>query len=152
MTLIVTQCTWQDALSVNILESVPPAVNGVLTVYAGQQISLTCGHDIIVTAVTRWIASPPVDCVIDISHIGSNPPTPPPCGPFMFQGITPQTPLPLVLNSTAVAIAQDNMNGTNVECIGGNAIRSSSVGNVSLFVMSPTVVGKYMLCNSNNPL
>ena len=45
MTLIVTQWTWQAALSVNILESVPPAEDGVLTVYAGQQISLTCSHD-----------------------------------------------------------------------------------------------------------
>ena len=146
VTLIVTQWTWQAALSVNVLESVPPSTgeDGVLTVYAGQQISLTCSHDNIVSGATRWIASPPVNCTTDISHIGPNPPLPPPCGPFMFQGITPQTPLPLFFNSTIVAVATTNMTGTNIECRGGNAVFSFRVGNISLSVLSPTVtvVGK----------
>ena len=139
MTLIVAQCTWQDALSVNVLESIPPAEDGVLTVYTGQQISLTCSHNNTVTATTRWIASPPVDCETEISHIGSNPP---PCGPFMFQEITPLSISSIILNSTAVAIATENMNGTNIECRGGNAVFSFRVGNISLSVLSPTVVGK----------
>ena len=88
-----TQWTWQAALSVNVLESVPPAEDGVLTVYAGQQISLTCSHNNTVTAATHWIVSPPVDCETGISHIILN--SPPPCGPFMFQEITPFMPLPL---------------------------------------------------------
>ena len=149
MTLIVTQCTWQGALSVNVLESIPPAEDGVLTVYAGQQISLTCSHNNTVTGTTRWIASPPVDCVTDISHSSSNPP--PPCGPFMFQGITPLiSPFPSLLNSTAVATSTTNMNGTNIECRGGNAISSFSVDNISLSVISPTVVGKLCKVNINN--
>ena len=144
MTLIVTQCKWQAALSVNVLESVPPAEDGVLTVYAGQQISLTCSHDNIRSGGTRWRASPPVDCATDISHIGSNPPLPPPCGPFMFQEITPFTPVPAFLNSTIVAVATTNMTGTNIECRGGNIAASFRVGNISLSVLSPTVtvVGK----------
>ena len=153
MTLIVTQCTCQGTLSVNVLESVPPAEDGVLTVYTGQQISLTCSHNNTLTATTRWIASPPVDCETEFSHIGSNPPLPPPCGPFMFQGITPLfNPLPPLLNSTAVAIAQDNMNGTNIECIGGNVVSSFSVGSISLSVISPTVVGKLVVQNIQTKL
>ena len=143
MTFIVTQCTWQGALLVNVLESIPPTENGVLTVYAGQQISLTCSHDNVAVASTRWIASSPVNCAIDISHIGPNPPIPSPCGPFMFQGITPLEPVPPLLNSTAVATTTANMNATNVECRSGNVVTSFlSVGNISLSVISPTVVGK----------
>ena len=142
MTLIVAQWMWQGALSVNVLESVPPAEEGVLTVYAGQQISLTCSHGYIASGGTRWIASPPVDCATDISHIGLNPPLPPPCGPFMFQEITPQVPVPPFLNSTIVAVATTNMTDTNIECRGGNIAASFSVGNISLSVISPSVVGK----------
>ena len=143
VTLIVTQWTWQAALSVNVLESVPPSTgeDGVLTVYAGQQISLTCSHDNIGSGGTRWIASPPVDCMTDISHIGTNP-LPSPCGPFIFQEITPLLPVPAFLNSTIVAVATTNMTGTNIECRGGNIVISFSVGNISLSVIPPTIVGK----------
>ena len=145
MTFIVTQCTWQGALLVNVLESIPPTENGVLTVYAGQQISLTCSHDNVAVASTRWIASSPVNCATDVSHLGSNPSTPPPCGPFMFQGITPLEPVASLLNSTIVAVATANMTGTNIECRGGNAFSSLSIGNISLSVISPTVVGKLVV-------
>ena len=131
VTLIVTQ--WQGASSVNTLESIPPAVNGVLTVSAGQQISLTCSHDNVNLANTRWIASPPVSCTTDISHTTL---TNPPCGPFTFQDITALVqPLPSLLNSTAVATAAINMIGTNIECRGGNIVASFSVGNISLSVV-----------------
>lgn len=142
MTLIITQ--WQGALSTNVLESAPPAVNGVLTVYTGQQISLTCNHDNVITGGTRWIASPPINCLTDISHNSANPPTPAPCGPFMFQGITPLVPLPSHLNSTAVATVTANMTGTNIECRGGNSVNSFIVGNISLLVIS--IVGELWLC------
>ena len=143
MTLTMTQWTWQDALSVYVLESVPPAEDGVLTVYTGQQISLTCSHNNTITGTTRWIASPPIDCVTDVSHTSSIPP--PPCGPFVFQEITPLVFPSSPLNSTAVAIATDDMNGTNIECLGGNVLSSFSVGNILLSVISPTVVGKLVM-------
>ena len=109
-------------------------MNGVLNVCAGQQISLTCSHNNVASGSTRWIASLPVNCTTDISHIGAN--LSPPCGPFMFQGITPLvSPVPSLLNSTAVATATVNMTGTNIECIGGNVLSSFSVGNISLFVV-----------------
>ena len=133
--IIIAVTQWQGASSISTLESTPPAMNGVLTVFAGQQISLTCSHDNIVTAGTRWIASPPVSCMTDISHIGTNPPSPPPCGPFMFEEITPTHPVPLYFNSTAVAVATVSMTGTNTECRGGTVIAPFSVGNISLSVV-----------------
>ena len=142
VTLIITQ--WQGALSVNVLESTPPAVNGVLTVCAGQRISLTCSHNNVAIAATSWIASPPVNCITYISHLGISPATPSPCGPFMFQGITPIEPVPPQLNSTAMATATANMTGTNIECRGGNVINNFSVGNISLLVIS--IVGELWLC------
>ena len=136
VTLITTH--WEGALSFNVLESTPPAVNGVMTVCVGEQIMLTCSHDNIVTASTRWKASPPITCLTDVSHSAT------PCGPFMFQGITPLTPVPTLLNSTAVAIATVNMTGANIECRGGNAINSFSVGNISLFVDSVVDQGEFI--------
>ena len=137
--IIVTLIThWEGALSVSTLESTPPAVNGVLNVCAGQQISLTCSHDNVASGGTRWIASPPVNCLTDISHIGASPSTPPPCGTFMFQGISPLvSPVPpLLLNSTAMTTVTINMTGTNIECRGGNIAYFFSVGNISLSVGS----------------
>ena len=133
VTLIITQ--WQGVLTVNTLESTPAAVNGVLTACAGQQISLTCSHNNVVSGGTLWRASPPVNCSMDVSHIGANPPTPPPCGPFRYQGITPLVSVPSLLNSTAVAIATVNMTGTDIECRGGNSFSSFHVGNISLCVV-----------------
>ena len=140
VTLINMVTQWQGVSSVNVLESIPPIVNGVLTVCAGEQISLICSHDNVGTASTRWIASSPVSCRSDISHNGANPPIPPPCGPFMFQIITPLVPVPSLLNSTAVATVTVNMTGANIECRGGNVVNSFSVGNISLSVGS--VVGE----------
>ena len=83
VTVIITH--WRGTSSVSTLESTPPTVNGVLNVCAGQQISLTCGHNNILTGNTHWTASPPVNCITDVSHIGANPPSPPPCGHSCFK-------------------------------------------------------------------
>ena len=134
VTLMVTQ--WQGVSSINNLESIPPAVNGVLTVFVGQQISLTCSHDNIIFGGTRWIVSSPVNCSTTISHIGTNPQSIH-CGPFTFEGITPLEPvIPTFLQSTAVAVATVNMTGANIECRGGNTQANSfSAGNISLSVV-----------------
>ena len=139
VTLIVTH--WEGALSVNVLESTPSAVNGVMTVCVGEQITLTCSHDNVVTGGTRWKASLPINCLTDVSHPTA---TATPCGPFMFQEITPLTPIPTLLNSTAVATATVNMTGTNIECRGGNVVNSFSVGNISLFVDSVVDQGEFI--------
>ena len=139
VTLIVTH--WEGTLSVNVLESTPPAVNGVMTVCVGEQIVLTCSHNNIASGNTRWIASPPIDCLTDVSHIIA---TAAPCGPFIFQEITPLVPISTLLNSTAVATATVNMTGANIECRGGNAFSSFNVGNISLFVDSVVDQGEFI--------
>ena len=139
VTLVQSHWQLQGASAVNVLESTPTAVNGVLTVCAGQQISLTCSHDSVITGTTRWIVSPPVNCVTDVSHITLNANSQ--CAPFMFQGINLLQVGVTLLNSTVVATTTANMTGTNVECRGGNAFSGSfSVGNISLSVIS--VVGE----------
>jgi hypothetical protein len=74
-----------------------------------------------------------VNCSTEIIQ---NPPTPiaPPCGPFSFQNITLAEPGALQLNSTAVATADSEINGSMIECIAG-FILSPSVGNISLCVI-----------------
>ena len=138
ITVTLIQSHWQGTSSVNVLESTPTAVNGVLTVCAGQQISLTCSHDNVATASTLWIVSPPVNCMTAVSHTILT--ADPQCVPFMFQGITRLEVGITLLNSTTVATATANMTGTNIECRGGNVINSFSVGNISLSVIS--VVGE----------
>ena len=110
-------------------------MNGTLTACVDQRISLICSHDNVNILSTRWIASPPVDCLTAVSHIGPNPPTPPPCGPFTFEGITPEEPAPSLLNSTAVATTTVNMSNTTIECRGGSSRNFFSVGNISLCVV-----------------
>ena len=75
---------WQ---TFNTLVSTHPYVNGVLTVCAGQLISLTCNHNVQVgiTSVTIWEASPPVDSTSLAIHGSGDERA---CGPFMFGSIT----------------------------------------------------------------
>ena len=125
----------QITSSTNTLESAPPSVNGLLTACDGQQISLTCSHDNIDVACggTLLLASPPVNCVANVAHTAI---TASPCGPFTFEGITHlELPLPPSLNFTAVANATVTMNGTDIECRGGNAVASVSIGNISLCII-----------------
>ena len=101
----------------------------------GDDISLTCSHDIVYSVSTQWIISSPVNCSTAISH---NPPTPvaPPCGPFSFHNITIAERGVAQLNSTAVAIVNSStaINGSIVECKAGFST-SVSVGNISLCVI-----------------
>ena len=114
----------------SLLESIPPHVDGILTAYHGDQISLTCSHNNPATAVTKWSFSSPVNCDKAIDH---NPPisTTSVCGPFMFVGISGLSCCHL--NSTAVATASTSITGAVVEC-------RDSAG------LSPTVVGSITLC------
>ena len=119
-------------ISINILESSPPQVNGVLTTCAGEEISLTCSHNNVVASTTQWFISPPANCTASVTH---NPPNSPMCGPFVFQDVTPAVSLNVNLNSTAVATADVSMSGSVVECVGGNKVSNFSVGNISLCVL-----------------
>ena len=98
----------------------------------GDMISLTCSHDEVSSITTNWIISSPVNCSTEILH---NPPTPsaPPCGLFSFQNITIADQV-VQLNSTAVATANSEINGSVIECIGGFS-SSVSLSNISLCVI-----------------
>ena len=138
MLVTMTTVNWQTVSSVNTLESTPPSVNGVLTACAGQQISLTCSHNNVVFGATIWRACPPVNCVTNVAHsIGSSAQLS--CGPFTFQGITFLLDASSVLSATAVANATVNMSNATIECRGGNAIHSFSVGNITLCVVGESI-------------
>ena len=111
-------------------------MNGVLTACAGQQISLTCSHNtsVGVGVVTVWTASLPINCTSQVSHYFI--PATTPCGPFIFEEITPVVgkPFPPLLNSTAVATAAVSMTYSTIECRGGTFFNFVSIGNVSLCI------------------
>ena len=121
--------------SLNILTSHPSQINGTLVACVGDEISLTCSHDIVHSASTGWIISSPVNCSTSVSH---NPPTPvaPPCGPFLFQNTIAERGV-AQLNSTAVTIIVNSstaINGSIIECKAGFSM-PVSVGNISLCVI-----------------
>lgn len=120
-----------------MLESIPSLADEVLTACVGEQISLTCTHDI--TAVnTLWSISPPVNCSASVGHA---PPAREPCGPFTFDGITQAVVGVTALESTAMATADVSMTGSVVKCRSGNVLMSTFVGNASL-----CIVGKSHVC------
>ena len=124
-------CSTKGTVSINMLESNPTLADGVLTACVGEQISLTCTHDI--TAVnTQWFVSPPVNCSASVGHA---PPASEPCGPFTFDGITQVVVGVTALESTAMATADVSMTGSVVKCRSGNILMSTFVGNASLCIV-----------------
>ena len=135
------------SVSVNVLESAPPTVDGVLTACAGQNFSLTCRHNVVVGAGnTRLIASLPIDCTVIVTHASGGGV---PCGPFMLEDVTrvDPPPLPPVLNSTIVATAAVGMTGTNIECKGGILGALASIGNISLCIVGELHNTVILVCN-----
>ena len=107
----------------------------MLAACAGDQISLTCSHDDLISGTTRWIISQPVNCSETIDH---NPPiSTNPCGPFTFRDVSMLTP-DTVLSSTAVAAANTSITGTVVECRDSAGIFYDSIGNITL-----CIIGKF---------
>lgn len=148
--------TTEIVSSVNVFESNPPSVNGLLTACAGQQISLTCSHNILVPPVTVWRASVPVNCQTLISH---NSAAQSYCGQFNIRDSTRlSSQNPSHLNSTADAIAGDTLTGATIECLGG-IVSSISVGYVKLcvvgesreFLMACVKLTHYLLLGPPSP-
>lgn len=113
------------------LESIPAHVDGVLTAYHGDQISLMCSHNRPATAVTKWLFTPPVDCTKAIDH--HSPTTTSSCGPFMFVRISELSCCHL--NSTAMATATSSMTGTTIECRDSAGISFNVVGQITLCII-----------------
>ena len=121
------------AIALSSFESIPAHVDGVLTTCAGHQILLTCSHNKLLSGITRWIFSQPVDCSETVDH---NPPiqSTDPCGSFTFQDVSELAP-DTVLHSTTVATANTSMTGTVVECKDSAGILSESIGNITLCIV-----------------
>lgn len=115
-----------------LLETTPAHIDGVLTAYNGDPISLICSHNNPATAVTKWLFTSPIDCAKAIDH---NPPITisAACGPFTFVDITEISCCQL--NSTAVATATTSMTGTAVECRDSAGISSNIVGRITLCII-----------------
>ena len=117
----------------NSLTSSPPQVNGRITACVGDQISLICSRNNSDVALTKWMISSPVNCSSEVNHNSQTVPSPQ-CGPFTFQNITLVGANVVQLNSTAVATASGEINGSVIECMSGIVI-PVSVGNISLCVI-----------------
>ena len=115
-----------------LLETRPAHIDGVLTAYNGDPISLICSHNNPATAVTKWLFTSPIDCAMAIDH---NPPVTvsAACGPFTFVDVTVVSCCQL--NSTAVATATTSMTGTVVECRDSAGITSNIVGRITLCII-----------------
>ena len=132
--------------SSNSLTSIPPQVNGRITACVGDEISLTCSRNNIDFPVTEWIISSPVNCSSNINHISQ---TASPCEPFTFENITEREGS-ITLNSTAVATATSEINGSIIECVSG-IVEIIFIGSTSLCVIGKlsTVVYKHAFCDSS---
>ena len=117
--------------------TVPDEVGGVLSVCAGDLISIKCGHTNTGSGVTRWVFSPPVDCSEIIEHSRPNDRQ---CGTSAFRlaGIT-RLVANVILNSTAIATANTTMSGTTVQCFDSAGIASVTVGSVTLCIFGRTL-------------
>ena len=104
----------------------------VLTVCAGDQISLQCSHDNYVSGITRWIFSHPVNCLRLIDH--NNPGTARLCDPFTFHNITDISSGGL-LNSIAVTVANGSISSTVIECRDSAGSQFNQIGNTTLCVI-----------------
>ena len=113
-------------------QTTPSHVDGVLTVYSGDRISLKCSHNNLMSGVTRWSFTAPLSCSEAI--IDHNPPiTTSPYGQFTFQDVT-EIMLGRLLNSTAVATATSVMSGAVVECRDSTGLAPNLIGRVTLCV------------------
>ena len=107
----------------------------VLTVCAGDQIVLTCQHTLVSNQASRWTFTPPVsDCtrrVIDHNNHDDVEQ----CGPFTFHNVTAIDESPMKLSSTAVAMADESMNGIFIQCWDSERNDANLIGNITLCVI-----------------
>ena len=98
------------------LTSTPNATDGVLAVCLGEQISLTCTHDNIGNAVSRWFVSgqiqtDSINCNEGILHGVQTTTT---CGPLEIIMISDTSNS--ILSSTARTVVTESLNGAIVGC------------------------------------
>ena len=113
--------------------STPPT----LIACAGDQLVLTCTHDMVSNQATRWNFIPTFPgCTRRIVN-HNNPDSVTPCGPFTFLNVTRfDESLSLTeLSSTAVATAHESLSNTVIECYDSERNSANLVGNITLCVI-----------------
>ena len=129
---VLIQVLFIGGKALSLLESVPGHINGVVTVYSGNKVSFRCSHDNLVSGVTRWSFSAPLDC--NEAIIDHNPPiTTSQCGQFTFENVT-VIMIGSLLSSTAVATANTAMSGAVIECRDSTGISPNLIGRITLCV------------------
>ena len=115
--------------------------NPTLIACAGDQLVLTCTHDMVSNEATRWnfIPTLPYCTRRIINH--NNPYFVSPCGPFTFLNVTGVDESPTELSSTAVATADESLSNTVIACYDSERNSANLVGNITLCIMG--------MCNLN---
>ena len=109
--------------------------NPTLIACAGDQLVLTCTHDMVSNEATRWNFIPTFPgCTRRIVN-HNNPDFVSPCGPFTFLNVTDFGQSPTELSSTAVATTDESLSNTVIACYDSERNSANLVGNVTLCVI-----------------
>ena len=126
--------------------------NPTLIACAGDQLVLTCTHDMVSNEATRWNFIPTFPgCTRRIVN-HNNPTMVSPCGPFTFLNVTGVDESPTELSSTAVATADESLNNTFIGCYDSERNSANLVGNITLCIIGMCtllILCVRILCTSN---
>ena len=111
--------------------STPPT----LIACAGDQLVLTCTHDMVSNEASRWNFFPTFPSCTRKIVDHNNPLSVEPCGPFTFLNVTGVDESPTELSSTAVATADESLSNTVIECYDSERKSANLVGNITLCVI-----------------
>lgn len=107
----------------------------VLTVCAGDQIVLTCQHNVVSNQASRWTFTPPLsDCTRRVIDHNNNDDVEK-CGPFTFHNVTAVDESPMELSSTVVAMVDESMSGILIQCWDSERNDANLIDNITLCVI-----------------
>ena len=109
--------------------------NPTLLACAGDQLVLTCTHNMVSNQASRWNFIPTFpSCTRRIVN-HNNPTMVTPCGPFTFLNVTGVDESPTELSSTAIATADESLSNTVIECYDSERNSANSVGRITMCVI-----------------
>ena len=109
--------------------------NPTLIACAGDQLVLTCTHDMVSNRASQWNFIPDYPGCTRRIVDHNNPLLVAPCGPFTFLNVTGVDESPTELSSTAVATADESLSNTVIECYDSERNSANLVGNITLCVI-----------------
>ena len=125
-------CSLFVLVAAGTLTSSPASTNGVVTVCPGDSLSLTCTHDNVMAALTRWEVNGSNVMSCQEAALHNNNPADGICGPFTIIMISDGTGP--VLSSTALATVSEALDGAMVECFSGASSTAPSEGIITIQV------------------